>query len=390
MSDQPTRKPADKSSKTSQQAVMTDAHGATDERIVERPLGTATRSGIPRILLILIGLAAGWLVTTGMRELTSVVAPIFFALTLMIAAYPIKTFLTRRGLPEWLGSLACGLTVLGTLVVFFLAVGWAVAAFVAEMPKYQGKFWDLFHQSLNLATRFGVNETQLREMVRGLDPGSIFAVAQSALGGLSSGLTVLTVVATVIIFMIMDANHFAARLESVEKFHPNLAIGLTMFAGGVRRYWVITTIFGLIVAILDLGVMLILGVPLALVWAVLAFLTNYIPSIGFIIGVIPPTLMALLVHPTPLQAILVVVLFSLLNFIVQSLIQPRFAGDAIGVTPTIAFVSLLFWGWVWGLLGALLALPLTLLFRALLVDTDPESRWVNALISNDVKNAEPH
>jgi predicted PurR-regulated permease PerM len=124
----------------------------------------------------------------------------------------------------------------------------------------------------------------------------------------------------------------------------------------------------------------IMGVPGAFVWAVLAFVTNFIPNIGFIIGVIPPALIALL-EGGPVLMVAVIVAYSVVNFVIQSLIQPRVVGDQVGLTPMLTFLSLVFWTWVVGPLGALLAVPLTLLTKALLVESDPRTRWALPLIT---------
>jgi AI-2E family transporter len=116
------------------------------------------------------------------------------------------------------------------------------------------------------------------------------------------------------------------------------------------------------------------------VWAVLAFVTNFIPNIGFVIGVIPPAIIALL-DGGPGLMLAVIVTYSVVNFLIQSIIQPRVVGDAVGLTALFTFMSLVFWTWVVGPLGALLAVPLSLLARALLVETDPRSRWALPLIA---------
>jgi predicted PurR-regulated permease PerM len=113
---------------------------------------------------------------------------------------------------------------------------------------------------------------------------------------------------------------------------------------------------------------------------VLAFVTNFIPNIGFIIGVIPPALIALL-ESGPGTMIAVIVVYSVINFLIQSVIQPRVVGDAVGLSPMLTFISLVFWTWVIGPLGALLAVPLTLLTRALLVEADPRTQWAIPLIA---------
>ena len=146
---------------------------------------------------------------------------------------------------------------------------------------------------------------------------------------------------------------------------------LANFARGTRSYMGVSAGFGLIVAVIDGVALQIMGVPGAFVWAVLAFVTNFIPNIGFVIGVIPPALIALL-DSGPGLMIAVIVVYSVINFLIQSVIQPRVVGDAVGLSPTLTFLSLVFWTWVIGPLGALLAVPLSLLTRALLVEAD---RW---------------
>ena len=148
------------------------------------------------------------------------------------------------------------------------------------------------------------------------------------------------------------------RLRLAGKRKPDVVIALESFASGIRKYWLVTTVFGLIVALFDWAALLIIGVPLAGVWALFSFLTNYIPNIGFIIGVIPPALLALFGDGW-VAALAVIIAYSVLNF-----------------------VSLLLWGWVFGALGTLIALPCSLLVKATLIDHDPGARWANALISS--------
>ena len=103
----------------------------------------------------------------------------------------------------------------------------------------------------------------------------------------------------------------------------------------------------------------------------LAFVTNYIPNIGFLLGLVPPALIALLDGGVG-QAIAVVVVYVVLNIVVQTLIQPRFTGDAVGISPTVAFLSLIFWAYLLGVLGALLAVPATQFLKSLLVRCVPQ------------------
>jgi len=132
----------------------------------------------------------------------------------------------------------------------------------------------------------------------------------------------------------------------------------------------------------------LLGIPLAVTWGLLSFITNYIPNIGFILGVIPPALLGLLTGGPKLMVIVIVV-YCVLNTVIQSVIQPRFIGDAVGLSVTVTFVVLFFWAWLLGPLGAILAIPITLLCKALLVDIDPQARWADALLRASAKEPDP-
>ena len=138
---------------------------------------------------------------------------------------------------------------------------------------------------------------------------------------------------------------------------------LDTFIHGTRSYLLVSTLFGLIVAAVDTGFLWLVGVPLPLLWGLLAFITNYIPNVGFIIGLIT-ALLALLEGELRLMAI-VIVAYSVINFVIQWIIQPKFVADAVNLSLTLTFLSLVFWAFVVGPLGAVLAIPLTLLAKAL-------------------------
>ena len=152
---------------------------------------------------------------------------------------------------------------------------------------------------------------------------------------------------------------------------------------GIKKYLLVSTVFGLIVATLDAGALWLIGIPLPILWGLLSFITNYIPNIGFILGLIPPALLGLL-EGGPGTLLLVIVVYGVLNFVVQTVIQPKFVGETADISVTVTMLALVFWGWVLGPLGALLAIPLTLLTKAVFVDIDPATRWIDALITSKV------
>ena len=355
-------------------------HGATSAKMAaesglqpqpkdeEKAKAASSKHGLPKVTIVLLTLAAAWLGLSFLHELSSVIAPLFFALNLLITAYPIHTWLVKHKCPRWISA-----TSAGTVVVIVLAAGlagmvWSVAAMINQLQSYIPQMEKTYTQLLNWSTQLGYSQEVITEKLKKIDPQQVMSVVTSLASDTTSVVTMIVVTLTGMIFMVMDTPQMHDRLRLAGKRKPDVVIALESFASGIRKYWLVTTVFGLIVALFDWAALLIIGVPLAGVWALFSFLTNYIPNIGFIIGVIPPALLALFGDGW-VAALAVIIAYSVLNFVIQSIIQPKFAGDAVGLTPTMSFVSLLLWGWVFGALGTL-------------IDHDPGARWANALISS--------
>ncbi len=369
------------------------AHGATNaEKAAESGLQpqpsdhekaevATSKHGLPKLTIVLLTVAAAWLGLSFLHELSSVVAPLFFGLNLLITAYPIHTWLVKHKCPRWISATTAGTAVIIVLAAGVVGMVWSVAAMINQLQSYIPQMEKIYTQLLHWSTQLGYSQDVIADKLKKIDPQQVMSVVTSVASDTTSVVTMIIVILTGMIFMVMDTPQMHDRLRMAGSRKPDVVLALESFASGIRKYWLVTTVFGLIVALFDWAALLIIGVPLAGVWALFSFLTNYIPNIGFIIGVIPPALLALFKDGW-VAAVVVVVSYSVLNFVIQSIIQPKFAGDAVGLTPTMSFVSLLLWGWVFGALGTLIALPCSLLVKATLIDHDPGARWVNALISS--------
>ncbi len=335
---------------------------------------------LPRALALLLGLAAGVVVIAAMKAAASILGPALLALMLVIALQPLRNWLQRKGLPNW-ATVAVGLTVIyAVLLGLVAAVVVSIAQFATILPQYQGKFDALLGQARQLLGQYGVGEEQVQKALN-VDANRVFSVVGTALGSTVGVLSALLLVATLALFMAADAAGYGPRLATVEGERPQLVQALRTFSHGTRQYLLVTTVFGLIVAALDVAALWIMGIPLPILWGLLAFITNYIPNIGFVLGLVPPALLGLL-EGGPVTMLIVIVVYSVINFVVQTVIQPKIVGDTAGLSVTVAMASLIFWGWVLGPLGALLAIPLTLLAKALLVDADPSARWFTVFVSS--------
>jgi AI-2 transport protein TqsA len=338
--------------------------------------------GIPRWLLLVGGAAAATVAVAGLRAVAWLVAPVFLALVIVIALAPIQGWLRRIGVPRWLATTVLLVLVWTVLLAFVALLIVSAAQFAALLPDYSGRAEFLIGSVVADLNDAGLVSGQLSDLVQQIDYGQLVGLATDILARLTSTATTLLLLLSAMVFMAIESSGFGRRMALVGADRPHLPVAMTLFAQGTRSYLLVSTVFGAIVAVGDAIALAIIGVPAAALWGLLAFITNYVPNIGFVLGVVPPALLGLLAGGWG-EFIAVIAVYSVLNFVVQTLIQPRFVGDSVGLSMTVTFVALLFWGWVLGALGALLAIPLTLLVKALLVDVDPRGHWLDVLLREE-------
>nr|WP_246124317.1 AI-2E family transporter [Nocardia bhagyanarayanae] len=335
---------------------------------------------MPRGLIVLLAAASSVGAIAGIKIFASILAPVFLALMLTIAVQPLQSWARRRGWRPWVGMVVALIAVWSILIVLIGALVVSAAQLATELPNYADRVDELLDGVRRALADAGVNAEEIQNVLSSIDIGKLVDLLESALRGLLAVFSNLFFVLALLVFMTLDGMAIGAKMAVVERVRPEIAFAIEAFAQGTRKYLIVSTVFGLIVAVFDGIGLWLLGVPLPVLWALLSFITNYIPNIGFIVGLVPPALLALLDGGVGLM-IWVIVLYSVINFVIQSVIQPKFVGDAVGLSVTVTFLSLVFWSWVLGPLGALLAIPLTLLAKAALLDIDPATRWANVLIA---------
>jgi AI-2 transport protein TqsA len=341
----------------------------------------ANRWALPRGLIILLGVAAALGAALGLREFSKIIGPVFLALVLSIAVHPVRRFADRRRLPAWLGVILSLLAVYAIVAGLFAILVIAGIQFATLLQDYAPQFQAFLRQAVEVLESVGVSQQKLQDLANELSPSKLVGIAGDLIGGLAGVLSDIFFLIVLLFFTVADAGDFASKLERISPRGQRLAMAFNQFAHGSRQYLAVATIFGAIVAVCDVIALWILDIRYAWLWGLLAFITNYIPNIGFIIGLVPPTIIALLDQDV-VTAIIVVIVYSVVNFVIQTIIQPRVVGVTVGLSATLSFLSLIIWATILGASGAFLAIPLSLFVKYLFVDVDPEHDWVGPLLSS--------
>jgi len=307
-----------------------------------------------RLVVYLVGGAAIFVILFGVRGSAYIINPILLAAVITITVLPVPGRLTKRGLPGWLALvLTIGMVVLILLLVI-ATVFFSITKLTTEIPAYTTS---ASQQTTEEPATDSATETTTQPSEVSVQVGEI------AQGVIASVLNLLVQFGwALVIFFFMISAAITLPKPSRLGLDPNApTIGrITHLTEDVRKYMTVLTGINLLVGLGDTIFLLLLGVDYALLWGLLAWFMGYIPSIGFIIALIPPVLMAYAQYGLE-TALIVLVGYILINGGVQNFIQPKLMGQRLKISLVVVFVGLFIWGYLLGGIGALLAVPLTLL-----------------------------
>jgi predicted PurR-regulated permease PerM len=339
----------------------------------------ATFAPSGRTMSRLISLAAFVVVVAGLRAAQSIVTPILLAAFLAVICFPPLTWLVRKGLPNWLALLI----VIGAAVLVLLGIigliGSSLSQFYEQLPEYQKQLVEQTKQFTGWLKEKGVNVDAAADL-DSFDPNRLIQFATTILGTIGSLSSELLLVLLLLAFMLVEIAGMRAKLEALPGYTADDDARLRRIVEDVRHYLSIKTQISLLSAVLVGAWLWLVGVDFALLWALVAFLFNFVPNIGSIIAAVPPLILAL-VQFGPVHALYIGAGYLAIDGLIANVLEPRMMGRGLDLSPLVVLLSLVFWGWVLGPVGLLLSVPLTILVKIVL-DRSDETRWIAILLAS--------
>ena len=321
-------------------------------------------------VLVLLGALA-------LREVASLIVPVLFGLFLALVASPLVSALERRGASHVVRP---RLRVIGLVLLVVLAavavIALSISQLVVLIPRYEDRLGQVIDSVRQVLAGYGIAADP--EALPGmLTPGTLASFVQSTASAVSRAAAAIFVLSFTLIYALAGAASLRSRAQAAFGDQHALLSGVGRFGLDLRRFLVVRAQLGLFAAVLVFVLLLVLGVPLPALWSLLVFAASFIPNIGTIIALVPPTILALLDSGLG-AAVAVVVGFTVINFAQDYLLQPKMMGTELNLSPLVIFLSIIVWAWILGPAGALLAVPLTVGMVALL-EASPSSRGIAAL-----------
>ena len=324
----------------------------------------------------LVAAACLVVVIAGLRAATQVALPFLVAVFLAVVSVPLMGWLQRHRVPRPLAILSTVLTAVAIIGVLGLVVGRSVNQFRFVVPRYQARLQTLLDSGSQLVDDLGFPVQEWRSLDL-LPLGGLFDIVGGALGAVASFASNSFLVLLTVVFILMEAVGFSAKLRTA--FGEAAQFGqLERMAKQVQNYLVIKTAISAGTGILVGLWVAAFGLDFPLLWGLVAFILNFIPTLGSIIAAVPAVLLAVLQFG-PGRAGVIAVGYVAINLVFGNFVEPMLMGRRLGLSTLVVFVSLVFWGWVWGPIGMLFSVPLTMVIKIALENTT-DFRWVAVML----------
>lgn len=335
----------------------------------------------------------------GIKVAAAIVVPFLLSLFVAIICHPAVNYLEKKRMPKG-GAIAFVIfTIFSLFIILGGIIGSAVSDFRDAIPLYEAQL----SQEILWLVGWLANYDLIISMdeVRGyFDPAKVMNLVTTTLSGFSSVLGNVFLLLLTVVFMLSEGTVFAKKLHIAFDNSVQTDKRLDDFLTMVNQYMAIKTVISLVTGCIIGGVLWGLGVQFYVLWALLAFLLNYIPNIGSIIAAVPAVILTFLQLGAGYASV-VIGLFVGVNMIMGSVVEPRFMGRRLGLSTLVVFLSLIFWGWLLGMVGMLLSVPLTMIFKialenseggkgfAILLSSDEEVEEIEKSMSDKSTKAAP-
>ena len=329
---------------------------------------------------MLVNIAAFIIVVAGIMSAKSLIIPFLLAAFLAIICGPPLYWLRTKGVPPFLSIVILVLVLIVIEMIVAGLIGSSLSDFSQNIPFYQSRLKEMLAGAIAWLEGYGLDVTD-EVIMDQFDPGRIMGLAANTLNKMGGLLTNTFMIILTFVFILFEAAGFPDKLRAMAGDSTASLDDYAEITRGVNRYMVLKTATSLITGILVTILLTIIGVDFAGMWGLVAFLLNFVPTVGSIIAAIPAVLLAL-VQLGYGPAATTAVCYLTINVLIGNILEPKRMGSGVGLSPLVIFVSMAFWGWVLGPVGMLLSVPLTMTLKIAL-DGNEKTRQLALLLGSN-------
>jgi AI-2 transport protein TqsA len=328
-------------------------------------------------LKFLIVLTCLVVIVTGCREAASLLVEILLSVFIATICAPFLFWLQRRRIPTVAALMIIMLIVFLMAVPLVVLAGGAITEFSRRLPNYQLQLRNTFANYLHWFDFFGI-DFSIDNVYQYFNLGLAMRLASNILTILRSIFTSTFFILLTVTFILLETAGFPQKLAAAFGDSESTRNRFDLIFANINRYMVIKTLTSLATGAIVMLLLYVIGVDFYFLWGLLAFMLNFVPTIGSFIAAIPAVLLTF-IQFSLFEVMVVCFGYLAVNTVIGSFIEPRLFGKEIGLSALVVFLSLVFWGWVLGPVVMLLSVPLTMIVKIALEGSE-DTRWLAVLL----------
>jgi len=329
-----------------------------------------------RLLFIMACLVV---VVYGLKFMAPVLLPSSLALFLAVLGLPVMVGLQRRGVPNSLAILVTFLVILGGFALIGLLASQSFTDLQSQLARYAvrlDRLQESWIASLEARTNIPIGSYITTDLI---NPAAVVDFVGNALGRVTQFVTTTFLVLLIMAFMLGEATVFPEKFRYILGKDAGDEDRLATVVSEIQTYLGIKTMVSLATGLILGTWAFVMELDFPVLLGIIAFLLNYIPTVGSIIAAAPAVLLSLILHGTLPHFLLVTMGYVVVNTLFGNILEPNLMGRRLGLSTLVVILSLLFWGWAWGPIGALLSVPLTMIVKIFL-ENSPDLKWIAILL----------
>ena len=324
-------------------------------------------------------LATSVIIIAGLKAAGEIVIILFLAIFIASIISSLLIFLQKGKVPKFISYIIVLSIILIFILLMYYIINISLKDFLNNLNSYQDGLNNLIAGSISFVEQYGykVDRSQITEA---LNLNSFFGFTTGIIGNIGSFLSKFLLIIIGIAFILAESKSFENKLKIIFKSDVQKLKHFNLFSHNIQKYFVVKSTTSFLTGFIITVILVYFKVDYPILWGVLAMVFNFVPVVGSIIAAIPAVILSLL-NADINTTIILIVLYLTINISISNIIEPKLMGKELGLSPLIIFFSLILWGWVLGIVGMFLAVPITMTLK-IAFNTNRSTYWIAILMSD--------
>jgi AI-2 transport protein TqsA len=319
------------------------------------------------------------IIIAGLKAAYEIVIILFLSIFISSIISTILGFLEKKHIPKLISYLlVLGIFTLISLLLAYI-VNISLKDFILNLPTYESKLQKAVVDTIAWGESYGY-EIDKKTILDALNLNSFFGITTNLIGSIGTFLSKFLLIIIGIGFILAESKSFKKKLRLIFRKEGEKIEHFNLFSNNIQKYFLVKTATSFLTGLLVALSLIFFNIDYPVLWGVVAMLFNFIPVVGSIIAAIPAILLSFVTTDLNTTLILIV-LYLVINISISNIIEPKFMGKELGLSPLVIFFSLILWGWVLGIVGMFLAVPITMTLK-IAFDSNETTKWISLLMSN--------